>query len=181
MPHDVDLNDINLATDDLVFLLSSPLFFYTMTPRLRSAIGHMRIQNYGSEGESSATPILNVQDVKIAIGYEGNSCFTRLSCGDVALINIKDASCPCEKGCARSFRWFCEEIEFLGYEYKARESAAAEILGKKAATSIKSRIVKLKVGKRGILAYRKAGNGGVDKRKSVKLKLRLWKDTKSAV
>lgn len=72
-------------------------------------------------------------------------------------------------------QWFCDEVEFLGYEYRAREEAAAAILGRGLVKNIRSRVVKLKVGKERLVGMRAKDDGRVQKERSIKLKLRLWK------
>jgi hypothetical protein len=39
-----------------------------------------------------------------------------------------------------NIQWFCEAIEFLGHEYRAREQVAAEILGRKLAKNLSRRL-----------------------------------------
>ena len=64
-------------------------------------------------------------------------------------------------------------MEFLACEFRARESAAAEILGQKTATNVKSKTVKLKVGKRRQVVEKKAECGNAKKEESLRLTLRL--------
>lgn len=76
----------------------------------------------------------------------------------------------------RCLQWFCDEVEFLGYEYRAREEAAAAILGRGLVKNIRPRVVKVKVGKERMTDLRRRKDSRGEKERSMKLKLRLWKD-----
>ncbi|KAF2632965.1 hypothetical protein BU25DRAFT_330572, partial [Macroventuria anomochaeta] len=122
------------------------------------------------------TTKIEVRNLGVVIGYNHNSCFAQLHYGDVALIDVRDSNCMREEKCKQSLRWFCEEVDFLACEFRARESAAAEILRQKAATNLKSRIVKLKAGKRKLVTEKKVECGNAKKWKRLRLPLRLWND-----
>ncbi|KAF1933316.1 uncharacterized protein M421DRAFT_737 [Didymella exigua CBS 183.55] len=67
-----------------------------------------------------------------------------------------------EKKYKQRLQWFCDEVEFLGHEYRAREEAAAVILGGDLVKS-RSKIMKLKVRKTDLSAVRARENGGMCK------------------
>lgn len=76
----------------------------------------------------------------------------------------------------RCFQWFCDEVKFLGYEYRRREEAAAAILGHGLVKNTRSRVVKLKMGNGRLPGVGAKDDGYVPKERSMKFKLRLWKD-----
>ena len=67
--------------------------------------------------------------------------------GDAVLIEARALNVERVKGCEVSLKWFCEEVEFLNCEYRARENEAAETMGCVVTKNVKSRVVKLKLGK----------------------------------
>ena len=75
----------------------------------------------------------------------------------------------------RCVRWFCDEVEFLGCEYRAREEAAAAILGYGLMKDVRSKVVMLKVGKERLAALEAQKCGRVQKNRWMKRRLRLWK------
>ena len=161
------------ATDNLVFLLSSPLFLYAITPRLRHAYQKFEsIQSKSTHGNSAA-PAIEARNLAITNGVSNNSYFTQLKHGNATLISIQEPICGGEGARKQSLVWFCEEVEFLACEYRAREEAAAEILGCGLANSVRSKVVKLKVGRRYLLAKMKMNQNATRKERKVKLRLRL--------
>ena len=161
------------ATDNLVFLLSSPLFLYAIKPRLRHAYQKFEsIQSKSTHGNSAA-PAIEARNLAITNGVSNNSYFTQLKHGNATLISIQEPICGGEGARKQSLVWFCEEVEFLACEYRAREEAAAEILGCGLANSVRSKVVKLKVGRKYLLAKMKMNDNAAKKERKVKLRLRL--------
>ena len=169
-----------VAADDLVFLLSSPLFLYAITPRLRHACQDFGSVQSKSTHDSSAAPAIEARNLAITTGVSNSSYFTQLEHGKATLISIREPIHSSEGARKQSVVWFCEEVEFLACEYRAREEAAAEILGCGLANSVRSRIVKLKVGRKYLLAKMKMNHNATKKERKVKLRLRLRKDAVEA-
>ena len=174
---------IDLAADDLSFILNSPLFLYTIAPRLRAAAQNLYYVNSGSVQNNLAALTVEARTLAVTTGRTHNSCFIQLCYGHVALIDVCKQDCvqlpkpELETEIEQIFCWFCEEVEFLVCEFSAREQAAAEILGCEVARSVNSKIVKLKLGKKGLSAKTKARNNETkQEKKKLKLTLKLWKD-----
>lgn len=158
--------------DDLVFLLNSPLFLFAISPRLRSVDRNARDPSL----DAQITRELDVRRLAFQGGRDASSCFTQLRYGASVLIEARHLNQSCEKDCKKSLEWFHDEVEFLGHEYRAREEVAAEILGREFVRVVKSEVVRLKVGRQGLLALKDRKDCSVGKEKKLKLKLRLWKD-----
>ncbi|KAF1357405.1 hypothetical protein EJ07DRAFT_62254, partial [Lizonia empirigonia] len=52
-----------------------------------------------------------------------NSGMAQLRYGRAVLIDVRIPHTEQDTGCKKSLGRFCEEVEFLGWEYKAREEA----------------------------------------------------------
>jgi hypothetical protein len=135
--------------------------------------------------DNVAALTVEARNLAIVTGFNRNSCFIQLCYGDVALIGVRKqdyAQIPkseLETESEQSFRWFCEEVEFLACEFRAREEAAAEILGREVAGSVNSKIVRLRLGNKSLSAKTQLGHDGMElekEKKKLKLTLRLWKD-----
>ncbi|KAI1526582.1 hypothetical protein PtrSN001C_010183 [Pyrenophora tritici-repentis] len=127
----------------LCFLLRSPSFLYTMTLRVRAEDRRLeplatRIQTSQSlqtkqGGHDSELPIkrINVAKLNIEVKWEedGNSWVTRLRYGESNLIEGRHLRTTKDAGFVQSFKWFCEEVEFLYYEYRSHGCIAEETLG----------------------------------------------------
>lgn len=109
-----------------------------------------------------------------------NSGIIQLRYGRAVLIDVRMPLTEQDTAGKKIMGRFCEEVEFLQWEYKAREEAAKDILGRGIANELRSRIVKLKLGKK-VFVGDKIGRGGVQEKKSVKprLKLKLGKAPRS--
>lgn len=103
------------------------------------------------------------------IKWEHDSWITQLLYGESMLIEGRHAYVEQEVGFSQSFHWFCEEVECLRYEYKAREHAAAVCLG----TAIDSDMVDLGEEWTKGRVIRRANSLGKKKQGVVKLKIRL--------
>lgn len=158
--------------DDLVFLLNSPLFLFAISPRLRFEDRNARDPSL----DAQTTPDVDVRRLAFQVGHDASSCFTQLRYGASVLIEARHLNQSCDKDCKKSLEWFHDEVEFLGYEYRAREEVTADILGRELVRVVKSKFMRLKVGRQGLLALEKGKECGVGKQKKLKLKLRLWKD-----
>lgn len=140
-----------------MFLLNSPLFLYTISPRVRSAESYLHKPKLrGTVVPARCTIEPHCLGIVTTIDHDG--CFTQLRYGTSVLIDVREpARAPGQNTDQqrireKSIQWFCEEIEFLGNEYRAREQAAAEILGRQHVKSTKSKVVKLKMSNRGVAA-----------------------------
>ncbi len=108
--------------------------------------------------------------------YADNSWITQLHYGDVVLIEARELNIEERARAQKSVQWFYEEVEFLKHEYMAREKAAADLLGDKAVAETRSRIVKLRVGRKTRDAAGDRVRNGSLKARSMKLKLRMRRD-----
>jgi hypothetical protein len=168
----VTFHKLTPATDDLCFLLRSPLLLYAMGPRLRRAkqtaeASRIRMLTPESMSDGIASPEsklelddgIDTENLNMDIQWDGDSWVTRLMFGNSTLVEGRQRAAR-KAGFSQSFRWFCDETRFLCYEFGAREQAAAVRLGSamdteplaapkgvgKAGAVKKSRIVKLKIG-----------------------------------
>lgn len=177
--------------DDLVFLLQSPLFLYAVGPRLRSANRSFRDPTQDATKHPDSL-MIEVYQLSVLVRYDGGCCVAQLRYGANVLIDARDlgsaheANDSRDKALKRCLKGFCAEIAFLGCEYRAREGAAAAILGCDLLNTVeskttelqvvKSKIVKLPVSKQALIALKKKEIGRVTKTSTMKLKLRLQKD-----
>lgn len=104
--------------------------------------------------------IISVSKLHLATANEENAWATQLRYGNAILIEARQQSIAEPLGCEKSSRWFCEEVKFLGYEFRARDRAAAEKLDPKAVKETRSRIVKLKVRRKNKVDLKDAENSG---------------------
>lgn len=116
-------------------------------------------------------PMIDFHHLDVISVYEDHGWATKLCFGNAVLIEARELNVKRGKGCQKSLKWFCEEVEFLAYEYRAREAAAAELMGRAIAQTVKSKVVKLRVG-RSFLAVLGTKCVGVRKRKNVSPKLK---------
>ena len=123
--------------------------------------------------DNSAAPAIEAGNLAITTGVSNSSYLAQLKYGKATLIGVREPIYGGERATEQSFVWFCEEVEFLACEYRARGEAAAEILGCKLANSVRSKVVKLKVGRKYLLAKMKMNYNATGKERKVKLRLRL--------
>lgn len=116
---------------------------------------------------------IDLHELSLATGFGYDCCFTELRYGDATLIMVQDLSARREEGCQQSFIQFLEEVEFLEYECRAREEAATEALGLETIDIVGTKIVKLRVGDKGIVAKEKNDFGRIQKEGKLKLRWRL--------
>lgn len=159
--------------DGLIFLLHSSLFLYAVAPRLRLAIRGHHVGDLAATYTPTA-PTMDVHHLVVTTVYNNNSWTTQLRFGDAVLIEARALNVERVKGCEVSLKWFCEEVEFLNCEYRARENEAAETMGCVVTENVKSRVVKLKLGK-GVFTKRNKKPGGVRKEEGLRMKLVLKK------
>jgi len=171
--------DADRRTEDLVFLLNSPLFLYAISQRVRSANSDLRDWEYDALPESTA---IEARYLSIVVGHDGGGCFTQLRYGASVLTDAREmisatlTDAEHRSQYRKCVQWFCDEVEFLGCEYRAREEAAAATLGYGFMKNVKSKVVTLKVGRDRLAALEAKKCGRVQKERWIKLKLRLWKD-----
>lgn len=114
---------LTAAEDDLCFLLRSPLFLYTISPRLRHTTNPSKV-----DGLIKAEDI-NIYALNMMVVRDDNSWATQLLHGGASLIEGRQYMTTEQAGFAQSFHWLCDEARFLSFEFHARELAAAEALG----------------------------------------------------
>ncbi|KAH7067432.1 hypothetical protein BKA63DRAFT_536897 [Paraphoma chrysanthemicola] len=135
--------------DDLTFLLRSPLFLYTISPRLikpatRGTPEPLTPTSMASDAEfDKPGSAFDVSYLEIRIKWEDDSWAAQLVYGDNVLLEGRQLDVEQELGFMQSFWWFCEEAIFLAYEFKAREDAAKVTRSEK--TGEKRRSLKLKI------------------------------------
>jgi hypothetical protein len=167
------LNKLTTTTDDLCFILRSPLYLYAMAPRLRRAeraaeTSRIRMLTPKSTYSGISSPEakrepndgIDTQNLIMDIQWSGECWVTRLLYGESMLVEGRQRASR-KAGFVHSFRWFCDEARFLCYEFSAREHAATVRLGTvmdaepletpKGAVK-KTRIVKLKIRPTRVLA-----------------------------
>jgi hypothetical protein len=164
-------------TENLMFLLNSPLFLYAIGPRVRPANAHLRLSPYkGPDPPKSA--VIEARHLSIAVGYDGSGYFTQLRYGASVLIDGRelvsadDQEIERRSQYRRGVQWFCDEVAFLGYEYRAREEAAETTLGCGLMKNVRSKVVTLRVGKERLAALEAKKCGRGQKERWMKLKLR---------
>ncbi|CAO2655299.1 Nn.00g103630.m01.CDS01 [Neocucurbitaria sp. VM-36] len=167
--------------DELCFLLRSDLYHYAISPRLQQVnVLKLRLPNNvvtpkfqanESDHEDLLKPSneIRIPLLNVSITWDGDSWATQLRYGRVMLLEGRQYNTTQEAGFVQSFQWFCEEVHFLWYEYRARERAAAARLG----TTDESRGVRL--GRKKTMGSEKtrAESEGDKERRNLKLKLRL--------
>ena len=171
--------NVDRATEDLIYLLNSPLFLYAIDLRVRFA--NSRLHNPTYEGSEPESTVIEARHLSIAVGHDGGGCFTQLRCGASALIDarelIRSAATESERRIQyrRCVQWFCDEVEFFSCEYRARDEGTEAMLGYGLMKDVRSKVVTLKVGKKRPAALEAKKCGRVQKERWMKLKLRLWK------
>lgn len=170
--------DAKSRTEDLIYLMNSPLFLYAIGPRMRLAndLLHKSLQEASPESTT-----IEARHLRIVVGHDASCCFTQLRYGASVLIDTREPNIADQKEAdrisqhRRILQWFCDEVEFLSYEYSAREEAAASILGHRLMKNVRSKFVKLKVGKDKTIASRKKRCYCVQEERWIKFKPRLEK------
>jgi hypothetical protein len=66
---------------------------------------------------------LDISQLNMCIKWTDNTWATHLSYGNNVLLESRQLNVTQDAGCVQSFLWFCDEANFLAYEYKAREGA----------------------------------------------------------
>lgn len=72
---------------------------------------------------------LDMSNLRMEIKCDEQGWTTRLLYITATLIKGREYLPPKDTGFVPSFRFFCEEVEFLSYEFRAREHAAAVACG----------------------------------------------------
>ncbi|KAE8846609.1 hypothetical protein HRS9139_01176 [Pyrenophora teres f. teres] len=133
----------NKLVFQLRFLLRNPSFLYTMTLRLRAedrrleqpatAVQTSQSLQTRQDGDKSPVPKKRIDidklNMEVKWEEEGNSWVMRLRYGESNLIEGRHLRATKDAGFVQSFHWFCDEVEFLFYEYRARGCIAEETLG----------------------------------------------------
>ncbi|EUC47294.1 hypothetical protein COCMIDRAFT_90539 [Bipolaris oryzae ATCC 44560] len=133
---------LTLALDGLCFLLHSPLFYYAVSPRIRRE--EQKARSSETNAATTQTPIvknahegvirepatyLALSKLCIDIKQEENGWVTRLLYNNAILIEGRDLCKEEDSSFITSFRFFCEEVEFLSSEFRSRERAGAILRG----------------------------------------------------
>jgi hypothetical protein len=116
--------------DDLSFLLRSSLFFYAISPRIKSAeISSTLVsptpKSVMNDRDCKVANAIDVSNLDVRIHWGNGSWVTQLLYRNEVLLEGRQTNVEQEDGFFQSFFWFCEEASFLAYEYKARERATA--------------------------------------------------------
>ncbi|KAH8725890.1 hypothetical protein GQ44DRAFT_739374 [Phaeosphaeriaceae sp. PMI808] len=131
LPHydEVQLLGGTLMTDDLCFLLQSPLFLYAISPRLKRAESRPSYEpatpNSVLDDNEEPDHRLDISKLCMRIKWINNSWIVQLRYGTSAILEGCQMNVIQDVGFIQSFFWFCEEANFLAYEYRARENASA--------------------------------------------------------
>ncbi|KAH7083808.1 hypothetical protein FB567DRAFT_92379 [Paraphoma chrysanthemicola] len=166
--------------DDLTFLLRSPLFLYTISPRLTNPVTRGTPEPLTPTSMTSDADFdkpdsaFDVSYLKIRIKWEDDSWAAQLVYGNNVLLEGRQLDIEQELGFMQSFWWFCEEASFLAYEFKAREDAAMVRRGGKVDVEGVTEEGRLENGVDGWVTPRRSKAG--EKRRSLKLKIR-FRDT----
>ncbi|KAF2026853.1 hypothetical protein EK21DRAFT_102930 [Setomelanomma holmii] len=129
LPDNLTQYDELRLLDDLCFLLRSPLFLYTISPRLIKPSPRFPHEPHTpmsmNHDNDKSDNVFDMLHLEICIKWEDDSWTTELLPGENVLLEGRQLDVEQKMGFIQSFWWFCEEASFLAYEYKAREYAAA--------------------------------------------------------
>jgi hypothetical protein len=118
--------------DDLTFLLRSPLFLYTIRPRLTKCVESSGVEAMSPtlivEGDSNHDNDFNIFVLDIRVKWDDGSWATQLLYADNILLEGRQHA-EHEVGFFQCFIWFCDEASFLTHEFKAREHTIAMRMG----------------------------------------------------
>ncbi|KAF2825745.1 hypothetical protein CC86DRAFT_293755 [Ophiobolus disseminans] len=138
--------------DDLTSLLRSPLYLYTISPRLTNPNpappstylppSPVSITDCSSP-DTDAFTILHLS-IRIKWSDKTTSWATQLCYNSTMLLEGRELNANRESGFMRSFGWFCEEVGFLAREFGARDLAFGVSMGREREKG-KRRSLKLKI------------------------------------
>ncbi|KAL6709153.1 hypothetical protein ACN47E_001969 [Coniothyrium glycines] len=178
LPNNLPTFNEEQLLDDLCSLLQSPLYQYTIAPRLRhdknsSTYGLLTPQSLESDLHGDNNKVMGkhmyIRGLDMRIKWDGASWATQLLHEDCVLVEGRQYSTSQEAGFTQSFHFFCEEAQVLSFEFRAREHAAAVRMGKAIDT-----VEKISDGQMERERMCTRGNcNGKKMRRIVKLKVRL--------